>query len=118
MNGIFGVPTMLWVSSRRKLGTRCPFTANEVGDVHALEMYARVNGETWSQGNCCEMFHSWERMIEHVSMEETIYPTDILGSGTANRGCGLEIDRWLQPGDVIEIEIQNLGVLTNKIVRR
>ena len=93
-------------------------TKDEVADFHALEMYARVNGELWSQGNCREMFHSWERMIEHVSMEETIYPTDILGSGTANRGCGLEIDRWLQPGDVIEIEIQNLGVLTNKIVRR
>ncbi len=93
-------------------------TMDEVGDFHSLEMYARVNGELWSQGNCREMFHSWERMVEHVSMEETIYPTDILGSGTANRGCGLELDRWLQPGDTIDIEIQNLGVLTNKIVRR
>ena len=93
-------------------------TIDEVGDFHSLEMYARVNGEVWSQGNCREMFHSWERMIEHVSWEETIYPTDIMGSGTANRGCGLEIDRWLKPGDTIEIEIEKLGILSNKIVRR
>lgn len=93
-------------------------TIDEAGDFHSLEMYARVNGELWSQGNTREMFHSWERMIEHVSWEETIYPTDIMGSGTANRGCGLEIDRWLKPGDTIEIEIENLGILSNKIVRR
>ena len=92
-------------------------TKDEVGDYHNLEMIARVNGEVWSRGNCRDMYHSWERMIEHVSMEETIYPTDILGSGTATGGCGLEIDRWLKPGDVIEIEIENIGVLRNRIVR-
>lgn len=93
-------------------------TKDEVGDYHDLNMAARVNGEQWSLGNCREMYHSWERMIEHVSLEETIFPTDILGSGTANRGCGLEIERWLKPDDVVEIEIQNIGVLRNKVVRR
>jgi 2-keto-4-pentenoate hydratase/2-oxohepta-3-ene-1,7-dioic acid hydratase in catechol pathway len=93
-------------------------TKDEVGDFHNLNMTARVNGEVWSQGNCREMYHSWERMIQHVSMEETIYPSDVFGSGTANRGCGLEIDRWLQPNDVVEIEIENVGVLRNRVVRR
>ncbi len=93
-------------------------TKDEVGDFHNLNMTARVNGEVWSQGNCREMYHSWERMVQHVSMEETIYPSDVFGSGTANRGCGLEIDRWLQPNDVVEIEIENVGVLRNRVVRR
>ena len=72
-------------------------TKDEVGDYHKLDMTARVNGEVWSQSNCQDMYHSWERMIERVSMEETIYPTDVLGSGTATDGCGLEIDRWIKP---------------------
>ena len=93
-------------------------TVDEVGDYHNLNMEARINGEAWSQGNCRDMYHSWERMIQHVSMDETIYPTDVLGSGTVTRGCGLELDRWLQPGDVVELEIENIGVLSNKIVRR
>ena len=93
-------------------------TKDEVGDYHKLDMTARVNGEVWSQSNCQDMYHSWERMIEHVSMEETIYPTDVLGSGTATDGCGLEIDRWIKPGDLMEIEIENIGVLRNRIVRR
>ena len=92
-------------------------TKDEVGDYHNLDMTARINGEVWSKGNCRDMFHSWERMIEHVSMEETIYPAAIFGSGTATRGCGLEIGRWLKPGDVVEIEIGNVGVLRNRVVR-
>jgi 2-keto-4-pentenoate hydratase/2-oxohepta-3-ene-1,7-dioic acid hydratase in catechol pathway len=56
-------------------------------------------------------------MIHHVSMDETIYPGDVLGSGTVGGGCGLELDRWLKPGDVVELEIQGIGVLRNRVVR-
>ena len=52
-------------------------TKDEAGDYHNLDMVARVNGEVWSTGNCRDMYHTWERMIEHVSMEETVYPTDV-----------------------------------------
>ena len=93
-------------------------TLDEMGDYHSLGMMARVNGEVWSQGNSRDMYHSWERMIEHVSLEETIYPGDVLGSGTVTGGCGLEIERWLQPGDVMELEIEHVGLLRNRIVRR
>ena len=93
-------------------------TTDEIGDYHSLGMIARINGEEWSRGNCRDMHHSWERMIQHVSAEETIYPTDVFGSGTATGGCGLELDRWLQPGDVVEIEIEKVGVLRNRVVRR
>jgi len=55
-------------------------------------------------------------MIAHVSRGETIYPGDIFGSGTVGGGCGLELDRYLSPGDIVELEIQPIGVLRNRIV--
>ena len=51
-------------------------------------------------------------------MEEELYSGDILGSGTVGGGCGLELDRWLQPGDVVELEVEGIGVLRNRVVRR
>jgi 2-keto-4-pentenoate hydratase/2-oxohepta-3-ene-1,7-dioic acid hydratase in catechol pathway len=81
-------------------------------------MTARINGELWSDSNIGKIHWSFPQMIAHVSMEETIYPGDILGSGTAGGGCGLELDRWLKPGDVVELEVEGLGVLRNKVVRR
>ena len=81
-------------------------------------MTARINGEVWSDNNIGNIHWSFPQMIAHVSMEETIYPGDILGSGTAGGGCGLELDRWLKPGDVVELEVEGIGVLRNKVVRR
>jgi 2-keto-4-pentenoate hydratase/2-oxohepta-3-ene-1,7-dioic acid hydratase in catechol pathway len=92
-------------------------TRDEVGDYQNLRMVARINGEVWSEGNSRDMYHPWPRIIEHVAMGETIYPTDVLGSGTVGLGCGLELDRWLKPGDVVELEIEHIGVLRNKVVR-
>ena len=57
-------------------------------------------------------------MIAQVAMDETIYPGDILGSGTVGGGCGLELERWLQSGDVVELEVEGIGVLRNRVVRR
>ena len=81
-------------------------------------MIARINGEVWSDNNIGNIHWSFPQMIAHVSMEETIYPGDILGSGTAGGGCGLELDRWIKPGDVVELEVEGIGVLRNKVVRR
>ncbi|MEO8278468.1 MAG: fumarylacetoacetate hydrolase family protein [Ideonella sp.] len=92
-------------------------TADEIADPYNLTMIARVNGEEWSRGNSREMAHRFEDMIAHVSMDETIYPGEFLGSGTVPGGCGLELDRWLQPGDVIELEVEGLGILRNRVVR-
>ena len=90
-------------------------TPDEVGDPRSLRMQARINGETWSDGNSGTSYWTFEQMIAHVSMDETLYPGDILGSGTVGFGCGLELDRWIQPGDTVELEIDKLGVLTNKL---
>ncbi len=91
-------------------------TVDEVGDPRNLTMLARINGEEWSRGNSGTAHWTFEQMIAHVSQDETLYPGDILGSGTVGNGCGLELDRWLQPGDIIELEIENLGILRNYIL--
>lgn len=59
---------------------------------------------------------SFPQMIAHVSRGEAIYPGDLFGSGTVGGGCGLELDRYLQPGDVVELEVQPIGVLRTRIV--
>lgn len=92
-------------------------TADEVPNPRDLRMIARINGEVWSDGNAGTSHWTFEQMIEHVSKEEMIYPGDILGSGTVGFGCGLELDRWPQPGDVVELEITGLGRLRNTIVK-
>lgn len=78
-----------------------------------LLMTATINGDEWSRGRSGDANFSWGEMIEHLSMEEWIRATDFLGSGTVGTGCGLEIDRWIQPGDVIELEIEKIGTLKN-----
>lgn len=86
-------------------------------DFSNLSVTARVNGEVWSEGNIGEMYHSFEEIIEYVSRHETIHPGDILGTGTVGNGCGLELDRWLSPGDTIELEAEGIGTLRNTVVR-
>jgi 2-keto-4-pentenoate hydratase/2-oxohepta-3-ene-1,7-dioic acid hydratase in catechol pathway len=92
-------------------------TAEELGDPYALEMLARVNGEEWSRGNSASMHHRFEDLIAFVSRSETLHPGEILGSGTVGSGCGLEQGRFLSDGDVVELEVQGIGVLRNRFVR-
>lgn len=92
-------------------------TPDEIGDARNLRMVARVNGEIWSEGNSGTSHWTFEQMIAYVSREETIYPGDVFGSGTVGGGCGYELDRWVQPGDLIELEIERLGTLANRVVR-
>jgi len=63
------------------------------------------------------MHWKFEQMIEFLTQDDTIYPGDIIASGTVGTGCGLELDRWVQPGDIIELEIEHIGVLRNRVVR-
>lgn len=98
----------------------CLVTRDEIGDGSNLTMIARVNGDEWARGNSSEMHHTFARVIEHVSRDETIFPGEFLGSGTVGGGCGLELGRFLNPGDVVELEIEGIGILRNRIapVRR
>lgn len=78
-----------------------------------LLMTARVNNELWSEGRSSDAHYSWAEMIEHASMDEWILATDFMGSGTVGTGCGLELGRWIQPGDLLELQIENIGTLKN-----
>jgi len=93
-------------------------TPDELGNPYNLRMTARVNGELWSEGNSGSIFHTFEKMIAFASMEETLYPGDVLGSGTVGTGCGLELDRWVKPGDLMELEIEKIGKLRNRVIRQ
>ena len=86
-------------------------TPDEIGDPYNLSMTARINGELWSEGNSASMYWKFEQMIEFLSKDDTIYPGDVIGSGTVGTGCGLELDRWVKRGDVMELEIEKIGVL-------
>ena len=92
----------------------CLVTPDEV-DPGNLRMMARINGELWSDNNSGTAYWTWPQIIEFASMEETLYPGDFLGSGTVERGCGMELNRWIQPGDVIELEVEGIGVLRNRV---
>ena len=85
-----------------------------------LSMKAYVNGKLLSEGNMADLYYSFAEMIERASKDVTLYPGEIIGSGTVGTGCllelGTKVHPWLKPGDVVELEIENLGVLRNKIV--
>jgi fumarylacetoacetate (FAA) hydrolase len=91
-------------------------TPDELGDLR-LEMVARVNGEERSRGNLGDMYHSWEAIVEHAARNTELRPGDVLGSGTVGTGCILEHGdgRWLQRGDEVELEVEGIGVLRNRI---
>ncbi len=95
----------------------CLVTPDDIGDLGGLTMIARVNAEEWSRGRFGAIHWSFPQMIAHVSRGETIFPGDVFGSGTVGGGCGLELDRYLKPGDVVELEIQPIGVLKTQIIR-
>lgn len=90
-------------------------TMDEIGDPHDLEMTARINGKEVSRGNSGQAYHKIEDCIAYVSRCETIHPGEILGSGTVGTGSGIEHDLWLQDGDTIELTIDKIGTLTNRV---
>jgi fumarylacetoacetate (FAA) hydrolase len=91
-------------------------TPDELGDLR-LEMIARVNGEERSRGNMGDMYYSWDAIVEHAARNTRVRAGDVLGSGTVGTGCILELGdgRWLQPGDVVELEVEGIGVLRNTV---
>jgi 2-keto-4-pentenoate hydratase/2-oxohepta-3-ene-1,7-dioic acid hydratase in catechol pathway len=92
-------------------------TVDEIPDPQALTMVARVNGEEWSRGSSRGMQHTFADMLAHVSRDETVRAGEFFGSGTVGGGCGIECGRSLKHGDVIELEVEGLGILRNRVVR-
>ena len=90
-------------------------TPDEI-DGSDIEMVLRVDGEEWARGHTRGMRFSWAQIIENASRGETIYPGDVLASGTMDNGCCMELERWFEPGAVIEMEARGIGTLRNRIV--
>lgn len=92
------------------------------GRLH-LEMVARVNGREYSRGNAGSMYWTWPQILAHASRDTELRPGDVIGSGTVGTGCILEltpeaVGGWLTPGDVVELDIERIGVLRNSVVER
>jgi 2-keto-4-pentenoate hydratase/2-oxohepta-3-ene-1,7-dioic acid hydratase in catechol pathway len=90
-------------------------TVDEIGDPYDLRMDARINGERWGGGNSGSMHHKWPAILAHISQSETIHAGEIIGSGTVGTGCGFELGRQLQDGDIVELEIEKIGTLRNRV---
>jgi 2-keto-4-pentenoate hydratase/2-oxohepta-3-ene-1,7-dioic acid hydratase in catechol pathway len=95
----------------------CIVTADEF-DAADARMRVRVNGEVWGEDTTAHMHHSFADMVVYASQDQTVHPGEVFGSGTAAGGSGLELDRWLQEGDVVELEVEGIGVLRNTIGRK
>jgi fumarylacetoacetate (FAA) hydrolase len=91
-------------------------TPDELGDLR-LEMVARVNGEERSRGNLGDLYHSWDAILAQAARNTELRPGDVIGSGTVGSGCILEHGdgRWLEPGDEVELEVEGIGVLRNRV---
>jgi 2-keto-4-pentenoate hydratase/2-oxohepta-3-ene-1,7-dioic acid hydratase in catechol pathway len=93
-------------------------TPDEIGDPYRLKMEVRVNGEVRSQGTSEGMLFSFEEIIAHVSQDETLMPGEFIGSGAVGDGCGLELGWYLEHGDSVELEVEKIGVLKNRVERQ
>src|SRR5439155_7548369 len=93
------------------------------GERYDLTMTATLNGRELSRGNLKEMTWTFAQIIERASYGVTLYPGDVIGSGTVGTGCLLELNgskvydnRWVQVGEEVTCSIEMLGDLTNRMV--
>jgi fumarylacetoacetate (FAA) hydrolase len=110
-----------WLVTKDEL--RSSIAGSPKGDVFDLEMRAFVNGVQVSRGNVKDMTWTFAQILERASYGVTLYPGDVIGSGTCGTGCFLELNgskvtnnQWLNPGDVVALEIDRLGRLENTVV--
>lgn len=105
-----------WIVTADELKNK---STDRVG-VYDATMVARVNGQERSRGNWKDIHYSFGEIIARASEGVVLYPGDVIGSGTVGTGCLLELTKgegpWLKKGDLVELEIESLGVLRNKVV--
>ena len=106
-----------------------PCKENHTGKAWNLKMTCKVNGIQVSEGNVSDMDWTFAEILERCSYGVTIHPGDVIGSGTVGTGCFLELNgtgklnnpdfeaQWLKEGDIVEMEIDGLGKLSNTIVK-
>jgi 2-keto-4-pentenoate hydratase/2-oxohepta-3-ene-1,7-dioic acid hydratase in catechol pathway len=79
------------------------------------ELRVRINGKEWSRSKGAQPYWNFPTMLSHASQGEELLPGDIIGSGTYFTGCGLDLGRWIKPGDRIELDAGPLGILKNTV---
>ncbi len=94
----------------------CIVTADELPDPYALTMTARVNGVETARGSTAGMHYKFEDLIEYVTRADTLHPGELLCSGTVGGGCCFESGHVLASGDQIELEVEKIGVLRNRVL--
>jgi 2-keto-4-pentenoate hydratase/2-oxohepta-3-ene-1,7-dioic acid hydratase in catechol pathway len=101
------------------LVTKDELETRRSGDRFDMKMTAKVNGKLLSEGNFKDIHYTFADIIERASKDVTLYPGEVIGSGTVGTGCilelGTETHRWLRAGDEVELEIEGLGVLRNTV---
>jgi 2-keto-4-pentenoate hydratase/2-oxohepta-3-ene-1,7-dioic acid hydratase in catechol pathway len=95
----------------------CIVTPDEFDATDAV-MRVRVNGEIWGEDTTAHMHHTFADMVAYASRSQTLRPGEVIGSGTAAGGSGLELGRKLAEGDVVELEVEGIGILRNHIGRK
>jgi len=90
-------------------------TMDEIPSIIGLTGQVRVNGEVWSDNKVEDFIWRPEETVAYVSQFDGLQPGDVIGSGTMAFGAGVELQRFLQPGDVLELELERVGVLRNRI---
>jgi 2-keto-4-pentenoate hydratase/2-oxohepta-3-ene-1,7-dioic acid hydratase in catechol pathway len=93
-------------------------TADEIQDAQDLKVEVRVNGQVRSRSDTSGMLFSFEQILAHASQDETIHSGECFASGTVGNCSGYELGRYLDDGDVVELEIEKIGVLKNKVERQ
>ena len=90
-------------------------TADEFGDWREATGRVRVDGEVWCEGTTANPAHDIGEMLAYASKGEWLDAGDVISTGTMPGCCGLELDRWIKPGQTVELEIDRIGTLRNKI---
>jgi 2-keto-4-pentenoate hydratase/2-oxohepta-3-ene-1,7-dioic acid hydratase in catechol pathway len=96
----------------------CLVTLDEF-DYNNAKMIVRINGQLMAEDNSKDMYHKFPKIIARISEEEYLYPGDFIASGTCPHGTAQDtLKRWLQPGDVLDLEIEGIGRIRNEVIRR
>jgi 2-keto-4-pentenoate hydratase/2-oxohepta-3-ene-1,7-dioic acid hydratase in catechol pathway len=90
-------------------------TADEFGDWRLATGRVRVDGEVWCEGATANPVHDIGEMLAYASKGERLEAGDVISTGTMPGCCGLELERWIEPGQTIELEIDRIGTLSNRI---
>jgi 2-keto-4-pentenoate hydratase/2-oxohepta-3-ene-1,7-dioic acid hydratase in catechol pathway len=115
-HGIFG-PAVKSKTFANSIGPDV-LSADELPNWRAATGRVRVDGEVWCEGGTADPAHDVGAMLAYAAAGERLKPGDVISTGTMPGCCGLELDRWIQPGQTVELEIDGIGTVANRIGAR